>query len=128
MLSRGGAECEPVSFGRCTPTAPTIRGMGVEVRPFRLEDAAAHSAGEDELIVTWLTGVYADVEHTRAYFEDLLRRIDGGLPKRPFGIWLDDRLCGYIDYDPEVTDGLAPGRCEPLVLRASVGASPQRAS
>ncbi|MFY9913438.1 MAG: GNAT family N-acetyltransferase [Nocardioidaceae bacterium] len=82
--------------------------MTVEVRPFRIPDAAAHCAGEDELIVRWLTGGYGDVEGTIEYFEWLYSEIEAGARKRPFGVWLDGQLCGYIDYNPDTDDGIEP--------------------
>ncbi|NHN57432.1 GNAT family N-acetyltransferase [Calidifontibacter sp. DB0510] len=79
--------------------------MGIELRPLRDEDAVEHCLGEDALTVRWLTGGYGTIEGTAAYFRDL--RKSGG-PKRGFGVWLDDRLAGYVDCDPSNTDGLAP--------------------
>jgi RimJ/RimL family protein N-acetyltransferase len=80
----------------------------VEVRPFTSADVEAHCAGEDELIVRWLTGGYGDVEGTIEYFEQMTRRAEAGAGKRPFGIWMAGRLCGYIDYDPDLDDGIEP--------------------
>lgn len=54
--------------------------MPVQLRPLTAADAEAHCAGEDELIVRWLTGGY--------------------------GVWVDDRLGGYVDFDPDLDDGL----------------------
>lgn len=28
--------------------------------------------------------------------------------KRGFGVWMPGRLCGYIDYDPDLDDGFEP--------------------
>lgn len=84
------------------------RQVTVEVMPFRIADAEAHCAGEDELTVRWLTGGYGDVEGTIEYFERLYGGIEAGKRKRPFGVWLDGQLCGYIDYDPDTDDGIEP--------------------
>ena len=87
---------------------PIVRQVTVEVMPFRIADAQAHCAGEDELTVRWLTGGYGDVEGTIEYFEWLYGEIEAGKRKRPFGVWLDGRLCGYIDYDLDTADGIEP--------------------
>lgn len=68
----------------------------------------AHCAGEDELTVRWLTGGYGDVEGTIEYFEWLESEADAGARKRASGVWLSGRLCGYIDYDPDLDDGIEP--------------------
>ncbi|MGZ0145668.1 GNAT family N-acetyltransferase [Kribbella sp. WER1] len=80
----------------------------IELRPLTAADAEAHCAGEDELTVRWLTGGYGDVEGTITYFESLARNAARGVGKRGFGIWKSDRLCGYIDYTPNLDDGLEP--------------------
>ena len=80
--------------------------MTVEVRPFSSVDAEAHCAGEDDLTVRWLTGGYGDVEGTIEYFERFARAAEAGTGKRAFGVWLNGRLCGYIDYDPDNQDGI----------------------
>ena len=36
----------------------------------------------------------------------LARQAEAGAGKRPFGVWLEGRLCGYIDYDPDNQDGI----------------------
>jgi hypothetical protein len=41
-----------------------VRQVAVDIRSFRIADADAHCASEDELIVRWLTGGYGDVEGT----------------------------------------------------------------
>ena len=50
--------------------------MTIEVRPFTTGGAAAHCAGEDELIVCWFTGGYGDVEGTLEYFEWLASKAE----------------------------------------------------
>lgn len=83
--------------------------MPIELRPLTVADAEAHAAGEDDESVKWLSGGYAPLERVRQYLaslEDNYRRQSG---KRGFGVWVDGRLGGYIDFDPEVRDGLAPG-------------------
>jgi len=80
----------------------------IELRPLTAADATAHCAGEDELTVRWLTGGYGDVEGTIEYFEWLAGNADAGVGKRGFGIWKFGRLGGYIDYTPDLDDGLEP--------------------
>ncbi|MDE0778219.1 MAG: GNAT family N-acetyltransferase [Nocardioides sp.] len=91
--------------------------MTVEIAPFSTADAAAHCAGEDDLTVRWLTGGYGDVEGTIEYFEWLANEAESGAGKRPFGVWMQGRLCGYIDYDPDNNDGIEP---EDVILSYSV--------
>jgi RimJ/RimL family protein N-acetyltransferase len=81
----------------------------VELRPLTAADADAHLAGEDELTVRWLTGGYGDVPGTVRYFEWLAANAEAGTGKRGFGVWLDDRLAGYVDFDPEPGGDLEAG-------------------
>lgn len=83
--------------------------MSVELRPLTHADAAAHCAGEDAETVRWLTGGYGTIDGTRAYFDLLARNAAAGRGKRGFGVWLHDRLAGYVDCDPDNADGLTPG-------------------
>ena len=46
---------------------------------------------------------------SRANIEELARDAGAGAGKRAFGVWLSDRLGGYVDYDSDVDDGLEPG-------------------
>jgi hypothetical protein len=78
----------------------------VELRVLTPADAAEHCAGEDELTVRWLTGGYGDVDRTVEYFTWLAANAVAGTGKRGFGVWTDGRLCGYVDYDPDSTDGI----------------------
>lgn len=89
--------------------APALTTMTIELRPITVADAEAHAAGEDDESVKWLSGGYAPIERVRDYLsglEDNYRRQRG---KRGFGIWVNGRLGGYIDFDPDREDGLAPG-------------------
>jgi RimJ/RimL family protein N-acetyltransferase len=81
----------------------------IELRALAAADAAAHCAGEDEQTVHWLTGGYGDVDGTAGYFEWLAANASAGVGKRGLGIVRSGRLCGYIDYDPDTSDGLEPG-------------------
>jgi RimJ/RimL family protein N-acetyltransferase len=74
----------------------------VELRPLTAADAEAHCAGEDDATVRWLSGAYGTVEGTVRYFDELARHALAGTGKRGFGVWLDGRLAGYVDYDPDV--------------------------
>ncbi|MDX2968050.1 GNAT family N-acetyltransferase [Kribbella solani] len=88
----------------------------IELRPLTAADAEAHCAGEDEHTVRWLTGGYGDVEGTIEFFNWLAGNAATGAGKRGFGIWKSEgragavpaRLCGYIDYTPDLADGLDP--------------------
>jgi RimJ/RimL family protein N-acetyltransferase len=80
--------------------------MLIELRPLTATDAAEHCAGEDDRTVRWLTGGYGDVEGTIEYFDWLAHNADAGTGKRGLGVWACGRLCGYIDYDPDTSDGI----------------------
>lgn len=82
--------------------------MAVELRPLTHADAEAHCDGEDEATVRWLTGDYGTVEGTRTYFDVLAGNAAAERGKRGFGVWRDGRLAGYVDFDPDVDDGLEP--------------------
>ncbi len=82
--------------------------MVVELRPLTHGDAEAHCAGEDEETVRWLTGGYGTVEGARAHFDRLAENAAAGRGKRGFGVWTGGRLAGYVDFDPDVDDGLEP--------------------
>jgi RimJ/RimL family protein N-acetyltransferase len=86
----------------------TVCDVTIELRRLTAADAEAHCAGEDELTVRWLTGGYGDVEGTVEFFEGLAGNADAGVGKRGFGIWESGRLCGYVDYTPDLDDGLDP--------------------
>lgn len=83
--------------------------MSVELRPLREEDAQAYHAGEDDEIVRWLSGRRAPVEGVRGYFAGLVRNAEAGRGKHAYGLWLEGRLAGYLEVDPDVTDGLGEG-------------------
>ena len=83
--------------------------MTIDLRPLTREDAQAHCAGEDEETVRWLTGGYGTIEGTRAYFDKLAENAAASRGKRGFGVWRDGRLAGYVDFDPDNTDGLESG-------------------
>jgi RimJ/RimL family protein N-acetyltransferase len=82
--------------------------MVIELRPLTAADAAAHCAGEDDLTVRWLTGGYGDVEGTIEHFDWLAKNEEAGTGKRGLGVWTSGRLCGYVDYDPDNSDGIEP--------------------
>ncbi len=83
--------------------------MSIELRVLTDADAEAHCAGEDGETVHWLTGGYGTVEGTRGYFDWLRENEARGRGKRGFGVWLDDRLAGYVDCTDDNDDGLDPG-------------------
>jgi len=80
----------------------------IELRALTSEHAGDHCAGEDEETVRWLTGGYGTSEGTRQYFDWLAQNAAAGRGKRGFGVWVDERLAGYVDFDPDTSDGLAP--------------------
>lgn len=83
--------------------------MDVELRALSAADAPAHNAGEDEETVRWLTGGRSTIESTVAHFEMLAANLERGEGQRGFGVWVDGPLAGYVDCNPEVTDGVRAG-------------------
>lgn len=71
-------------------------------------DVAAHMAGEDAAVIKWLTGAAATWDSTNRHFETMAGNAARGVGKRGFGVWLDDELAGYVDFDPD-----DPGLPEP---------------
>ena len=69
----------------------------LELRPLTEDDVEAHNAGEDDQIVHWLSGCPSTEGSTRRHFATLADNARGGVGKRGFGVWLDDRLAGYVD-------------------------------
>ena len=59
----------------------------IAIRPLRLEDAAAHVAGEDAETVRWLSGGVSDIARTRSWIERSTRHWRDGGPTFVFGIW-----------------------------------------
>lgn len=79
------------------------------LRPLTDADVVAHDAGEDDETIRWLSGGRGTAETTRTHFAMLAENLRAGRGKRGFGVWLDDRLAGYVDFDPDNRDGLDPG-------------------
>ena len=73
----------------------------IELRALAVTDIEAHNAGEDEAVIRWLTGGTATEESTRRHFAALAQNAARNEGKRGFGVWLDDRLAGYVDFDPD---------------------------
>lgn len=83
--------------------------MRISIQPLRREDARAVVDAEDDETVRWLSEEKSTIRGTEEYISRLARDAKQGKPKRAFGIWLDGRCVGTVDYDPDVTDGLEPG-------------------
>lgn len=81
----------------------------IELRPLTNEDVEAHIAGEDYEVIRWLSEVPSTDESTRRHFAVLAENASAGDGKRGFGIWVDGRLAGYIDFDPDAKDVPAAG-------------------
>lgn len=81
----------------------------VELRALTDEDINAHNAGEDDETVRWLSGRAGTVNSTRRHFAMLAENASRGAGKRGFGIWLDNQLAGYIDFDGDMNDLPAAG-------------------
>lgn len=81
----------------------------IELRPLSDADVDAHNAGEDDETIQWLTGGPGTAETTRRHFAMLAENARRGAGKRGFGVWLDGRLAGYVDFDPDLADLPEPG-------------------
>lgn len=81
----------------------------IELRPLGEGDVAAHMAGEDAAVIEWLTGAAATSDSTYRHFKTLAANAAYGVGKRGFGVWLDDELAGYVDFDPDDPDLPEPG-------------------
>lgn len=81
----------------------------IELRPLTAADVDAHNAGEDHETVKWLTGEFSTTESTRRHIEMLARNAEHGEGKRAFGVWVDEHLAGYVDFDPTLKDLPAVG-------------------
>ncbi|MEE1770135.1 GNAT family N-acetyltransferase [Streptomyces sp. JV185] len=81
----------------------------VTLSPLRLDDVDAHLAGDDELLVRWLSGEPATRAGTEAYFRHCIEQWATCGPLRAFGIRTRSTLAGYIDLRSDVA-GLAPGQ------------------
>lgn len=123
-LSRATTDGEGTEPGCCFATARLNGGrkpshddarpaygleMHISIEPLRLEDARAVLEAEDEQTVRWLSEEKSTIEGTTEYIAQLARDAEQGKPKRVFGVWLDGRCVGTVDFDPDVTDGLESG-------------------
>ncbi|MBU8809657.1 hypothetical protein KL953_12245 [Mycolicibacterium goodii] len=68
----------------------------IELRPLVEGDVAAHMAGEDAAVIEWLTGAAATWDSTALHFEMLASNAARCEGKRGFGVWLEEKLAGYI--------------------------------
>lgn len=87
----------------------TVVTMDMELRVLTAGDVHAHNAGEDDVTFRWLTGRAGTPESTARYFALLRSHLQLGEGIRGFGVWLEGKLAGYVDCNPDVTDGLEPG-------------------
>ncbi|GGU82767.1 hypothetical protein GCM10010275_17440 [Streptomyces litmocidini] len=83
----------------------------ITLSPLRVDDAEAHLAGEDELLVRRLNGGPGTREGVEAYFRHCREQWDTAGPLRAFGIRVgaDEVLAGTIDLR-FAGEGLAPGQ------------------
>ncbi|MFB8032224.1 GNAT family N-acetyltransferase [Streptomyces sp. NPDC056004] len=83
----------------------------ITLSPLRLDDAEAHLAGEDELLVRYLNGGPGTRKGVEAYFWHCREQWDAAGPLRAFGIRVgaDETLAGTIDLRFE-GEGLTPGQ------------------
>lgn len=81
----------------------------IELRPLGVGDVMAHMAGEDAAVIEWLTDAPATWDSTYHHFQSLAANAIRGVGKRGFGVWLDDELAGYVDFDPDGPNLPEPG-------------------
>ncbi|QKW11203.1 GNAT family N-acetyltransferase [Streptomyces sp. NA04227] len=83
----------------------------VALSPLRMDDLDAHLAGEDELLVRWLSGGPSTREKAEAYFRLCLEQWESEGSLRAFGVraGTEGVLAGTIDLRFGV-EGLAPGQ------------------
>ncbi|MET9063252.1 MULTISPECIES: GNAT family N-acetyltransferase [Streptomyces] len=83
----------------------------VTLSPLRPDDVEPHLAGEDELLVRWLSGGPSTREGAEAYFRHCREQWDTAGPLRAFGIRVgsDEVLAGTIDLR-FAGAGLEPGQ------------------
>ncbi len=84
--------------------------MEIELRRLTADDVEAHNAGEDAETIRWLVGRPSTDESTASHIAVLADNLERGEGKIGYGVWVDGRLGGYVDYDPGVGDGLEPGQ------------------
>ncbi|MFV0375230.1 GNAT family N-acetyltransferase [Microbacterium sp.] len=81
-----------------------MTGDAIVLRALTDADVDAHNAGEDEETIRWLTGEPGTVDTTRRHFARLAQNAARGRGARGFGVWLDGRLAGFVEYDPDNGD------------------------
>jgi RimJ/RimL family protein N-acetyltransferase len=83
----------------------------VTLSPLRVNDVDAHLAGEDDLLVRWLSGGPGTRQGVEDYIRHCLEQWDIAGPLRAFAIRSDagDALAGTIDLR-FAQEGLAPGQ------------------
>lgn len=81
----------------------------ITLSPLRLDDAEAHLAGEDELLVRHLNGGPGTRDSVEDYLRHCREQWDTSGPLRAFGIRVGEVLAGTIDLRFG-GEGLAPGQ------------------
>lgn len=82
----------------------------ITLSPLHPDDAEAHLAGEDQLLVRWLSGTNGTRDGVTAYLRHCQQQWDTGGPLQAFGIRVgaDNVLAGTIDLR-WATDNARPG-------------------
>jgi RimJ/RimL family protein N-acetyltransferase len=78
---------------------PKLTDGIISLRPLHAEDAAAHLAGEDEEMATWVSGGRSTPASVEAYIRNNQESWRNGGPRRAFGIFdcASNRLAGFIE-------------------------------
>lgn len=92
---------------------PTLSDGRVQLRPFQLEDVAAHVAGDDPEQAKWLSGGPSTIEGTSAWVDKNLKHWENGGPVFNFAVvdLATGQLAGMVEAntDWQRLDGLHEG-------------------
>ena len=83
----------------------------ITLRPFSLEDAEAHLAGEDEEQQKWISGGKSTLKNVQDFIERNQKYWEEGGPVYNFAIWSENKLLGMVEasIDAEKIEKLAAG-------------------
>ncbi len=85
----------------------------ITLRPFRLDDAEAHLAGEDDEQVKWLSGGKGTLEGAKAWIEKNQRYWENGGPVFNLAVWdkNSNKLVGMVESNTnqESIEGIQEG-------------------
>lgn len=82
------------------------------LKPFELEDAAAHLAGEDIEQETWLSGGKSTLESVQTWISKNQEYWKNDGPIFNFAVWVNEKLVGMVEAntDKERVEGMEDGQ------------------